>query len=102
MFLKKKGSLVGNYKFGIIESVEISSDGKIRIANVKYRNHKEGISRTTWRTVRELVMIHLGDELNLMQELGEIVTYTDMKCRLAYDFLQFTPGNVPWSYLLWY
>ena len=79
LFLKEEGSLVGSYQFGLVEDVEIGKDNKIRTVNVKYHNHNENISRTTRRAVRELVMIHAVDELNIMEELGAISTYADMK-----------------------
>jgi hypothetical protein len=84
LFLKEEGSLVGNYQYGIIQDIEVGRDGGIRNVKVKYHNHNEGFSRTTDRAVRELVMIHGVDELSIMEELGAIATYADIKCKLAH------------------
>ena len=85
LFLKEEGSLVGSYQYGIIQDVEVSKDGVIRNVKVRYQNHHEGHSRTTNRAVRELVLIHGVDELSLMEELGAIATYADIKCKLAHQ-----------------
>ena len=85
LFLKKEGLLNETYQFGIIESVDISRDNKIRSANVKYRNHNEDFDRVTWRTVRQLIVIHRIDELDIVHELGKIATITDMKRKLHTD-----------------
>ena len=95
LFLKEEGSLVGSYQYGMIDDVKVGRDGKIRTVTVKYHNHNENHLRTTRRAVRELVMIHSVDELSLMEELGAIATYADIKCKLAHnDFPQSTAGNV--------
>ena len=85
LFIKQEGSLVGNYQYGMIGSVEVGRDGRIRTANAKYHHSNENICRTTRRAVREIIMIHHVDELNLMEELGEIATLADMKLRLEDD-----------------
>ena len=63
----------------MINSVEIGRDGKIRTVVVKYRNHNENIDRETRRAVRQLVVIHQVDELNILVELGNVATIADMK-----------------------
>ena len=45
----------------------------IRTVIVRYRNHPENVDRYTTRSVRDLVLIHPVDELNLMEELGKVV-----------------------------
>ena len=82
LFLKQEASLIGNYQYGMVESVERGRDNKIRTVKVKYHNHNENFNRTTRRAVRELIMIHPVSELNLMEELGGISTYADMKYKL--------------------
>ena len=82
LFLKKEGLLNETYQFGIIESVEISRDQIVRAANVRYRNHDESFDRTTRRTVRQLIVIHRVDELNIVYELGQIATIADIKRKL--------------------
>ena len=49
-----------------------SKDGIFRKVVVKYCNHNENTDWFTTRAVRELVMIHPIDELNLIEELGQI------------------------------
>ena len=70
IFVKDEGSYSGEYKFGIIDGVNVSKDGKIRSVVVKYRNAQEEIMRTTHRAVRTLVIIHRIDEVDVMEELG--------------------------------
>ena len=73
LFLKQKGSVISNnYHYGMIHEIIQSKDGIIRKVVVKYRNHNENTDRFTTRAVRELVMIHPIDELNLIEELGQI------------------------------
>ena len=71
LFNKAEGSMVGEYKYGIVEECHPSSDGRIRSVTVRYRNASEGIDRTTKRAVRTLVVIHRIDEIDLMEELGD-------------------------------
>ena len=82
LFLKKEGLLNTTYQYGMIKSVEIGRDGKIRTVVVKYRNHNEMFDRETRRAVRQLVMIHQVDELDILVELGNIATVADMKRKL--------------------
>ena len=71
LFLKQEDSIVSNtYQYGMIDKIIPSRDGIIRKAVVKYRNPNENVDRFTTRAVRELVMIHPVDELNLIEELG--------------------------------
>ena len=71
LFDKSEGSFVGDYQYGMVDSVKVGTDGKIRAVTVKYRNASENVSRTTFRAVRKLVIIHRVDEIDLMEELGE-------------------------------
>ena len=82
LFLKKEGLLNETYQYGTIKSTDIGRDGKIRGAVVRYRNHNENPDRETHRAVRQLIMIHRVDELNILQELGEIAIIADMKLKL--------------------
>ena len=79
LFLKKEGKLNTTYQYGIVKSAEPGRDGIIRKAILKYRNHTETFDRETCRAVRQLVVIHCVDELNIIQELGKIATIADMK-----------------------
>ena len=58
----------------MIHEIEPSRDGLIRKVVVKYRNSNENVDRFTTRAVRELVIIHLIDEVHLMEELGKMAT----------------------------
>ena len=77
LFLKDEGALVGEYKYGMIEDAKVSKDGRIRSVTIRYRNSNENIDRTTNRAVRSLVIIHRVDEVDLMEELGNAVTYAN-------------------------
>jgi hypothetical protein len=71
LYNKGEGSFVGLYKYGIVEEVHRSDDGRIRSVTIRYRNANEDVNRTTVRAVRSLVVIHRIDELNIMEELGK-------------------------------
>ena len=76
LFLKHEGSITGDYQYGMIDKVNRGNDEKVRSVNVRYRNAKEDIDTTA---VRQLVMIHPIDNINLLCELHEIATVADMK-----------------------
>ena len=59
-----------------------SRDGIFRKVVVKYRNNQENVDRFTTRAVRELVLIHPVDELNLMEKLEKMATVAYMKQNL--------------------
>ena len=71
LFDKSEGSFVGEYQYGMVDDVKLGPDQKIRAVTVKYRNAAKNVSRTTFRAVRKLIIIHRVDEIDLMQELGE-------------------------------
>ena len=73
------------YQYGMLESVHPSRDNKIRTVSVRYRNHNESVNRITKRAVRELVLIHHVDELDIISELGAIASAVDAKRRLEVD-----------------
>ena len=79
------GELNTTYQYGMIESVHRSKDDTIRTVSVRYRNHTENVNRITKRAVRELVLIHHVDELDIIAELGAIATAVDAKKRLEAD-----------------
>ena len=81
LFLKQESSLQCKYQYGMIDSVFVDKDGVVRKANVKYRNANEKTDRQTFRSVRELIVIHGVDEINIIQELGEIAIIADLKYR---------------------
>ena len=72
LFAKDESSLTsGSYRYGMVESIRRSEDGRIRSITVRYRNSAEAIDRTTIRAVRSLIVIHRIDELNIAEELGK-------------------------------
>ena len=77
LFLKKDCIVGSNYRFGMVEDVDVGRDGKIRQVKVRYRNHNETVDRFTDRAVRSLVVIRRADEMNVMEEMGEIARYVE-------------------------
>ena len=71
LFNRSEGSLIGDYRYGIVDDVSVSPDGKIRAVTVRYRNASENMDRKTFRAVRSLIIIHRADEIDIMEELGE-------------------------------
>ena len=72
LFLKQEGALSTTYQYGMVNEVHRDRDGLVRKVQVKYRNHNESVDRFTWRSVRQLVVIHPVDELSIINELGKI------------------------------
>ena len=72
LFLKQDKNLCIIYQYCIVHSLKISEDGKIRRAVIKYRNHNESTDWYTNRAVREIVMIHPIDELDIITELCDL------------------------------
>ena len=81
LFLHKEREYAGNYQYGLVKSVEIGRDQKIRSIILEYQNHCESFKRETRRAVREIVVVHLLHELGIIRELGEIATFADMKTK---------------------
>ena len=52
LFNRSEGSLVGVYRYSIMDNVSVSPDGKIRAVTVKYCNASENIDRATGKDVR--------------------------------------------------
>ena len=84
LFLKHDNSLSNDYQYGMIQAVHKGIDGKIRSADVKYRNHNENTDRTH-RASRQLVVIHQVHDIDIIVELGENATYCDMKLRAQHS-----------------
>ena len=47
LFLRKEREYAGNYQYGLIKSVEIGGDQKIRNVILEYQNHSESFKRET-------------------------------------------------------
>ena len=58
LFLKLDFLISRTALYGTFLSVQQSSDNVIRKVKVKYRNANENVDRETFRSVRQLVMIH--------------------------------------------
>ena len=78
LFQKNDSVLSVTYQYGMVKSVEVGKDGIVRKVQIKYRNHNENIDRETYRSVRQLVMIHRLDELDVIEELAEMAKYADV------------------------
>ena len=86
LITKDDSVLSTTYQYGIVDGIEVSRDGKSRKAVIRYRNHNETFDRTTYRSVRKLIMIHPFDELDISQDLYECATAADfMKMRNDQD-----------------
>ena len=72
LFLKQGSLLSKTYQYGKVVSVQQNSDDVIRKMKVKYRNANENVDRETFRSVRELVMFHPVDEMDIVQEINSI------------------------------
>ena len=72
LFLKEDFLFSRTGQYGTVLSVQQSSDNVIRKVKVKYRNANENVDRETFRSVRQLVMIHPVDEIDIIQELNNI------------------------------
>ena len=62
----------------LISTVWFGRDQKVRTATVKYQNHNIEFDRETRRSIRQLIVIHRIDELDIIHELGRIATIVDM------------------------
>jgi hypothetical protein len=70
LFLKSDKEFDKQYQYGLIVSMKISRDGKIREIEVEYQNSTENVKRTTNRGVREVVLVHPVGELGIIRELN--------------------------------
>ena len=64
LFLKSEQESNLNYQYGIVRSINKSSDGRVRTIEVEYQNHNEKLKRKTVRGVRDVVVIYRVDELS--------------------------------------
>ena len=65
IFPKEEKVISGRYQYGMIDSVEHGPDNLVRAVQVRYRNSNETTDRITRRSVRNIVVIHMVDELDL-------------------------------------
>ena len=83
LFLKQENQLSSTYKYGMISDLSRTSDDKVHKATVRYRNSTEAVDRFPNRAVRQLIVIHPVDELNMMEELGLIAIFAEMQYKLT-------------------
>ena len=57
---------------GRVSKVYEGKDGRVRRVDVEYQNHNEEVKRSTERGVRELVVVHPIDELDIYTQLHEL------------------------------
>ena len=74
LFLKQDGVLSNSYQYCMVNEIVPSKDGVICKVTVRFRNHQENVDGYTKISVRDLVLIHPNDELNLMEELGKVAS----------------------------
>ena len=72
LFLKSEQEFDRIYQYGIVTTTVQSRDGIVRLVEVEYQNPGENIKRCTNRGVRELVVSHHIDEIDLSKELYEL------------------------------
>jgi len=84
LFLKHDSKLSKTYQYGMVKEVELSSDGLIRKVHIKYQNYNENVERGTFRSTRELVIIHRIDEIDIIKDLGEIAVTADANYNYEY------------------
>ena len=74
LFLKNDSVLSSIYQYGLVKEIHRGKDDKIRKVKVMYRNSNESSDRETFRAVRELIVIHHVDEININDELNKMYT----------------------------
>ena len=88
LILKEEKELCNVYQYGMVETVHRGRDSIIRKVFVRYRNANEATSRTTLRSARSLIVIHPVDEIDVIQELGEIAIKVDIERKNAVAALE--------------
>ena len=58
----------------MITNTEHGNDDIARRIDMKYRNTNENINQLTKRSARDIVVIYRIDKINIIEELGMIVT----------------------------
>ncbi|XP_066914399.1 uncharacterized protein [Clytia hemisphaerica] len=76
LFLKNDSLINSTYQYGIVRELFPGRDSKVRKVKVAYKNHNESVFRETNRAVRELVVIHQVDEVDLVDGLNEMFNLT--------------------------
>ena len=87
LILKHDSEISSNYQYGMIDSIEVGRDLKVRKIHVRYRNANQEIDYVTFRSARSIVVIHPVDEINIMQHIGRIAMEVDREKRNARQWL---------------
>lgn len=77
LFTKIDSVISKTYTYGMVKSVEIGDDGKVRRVTLKYQNQNEKVHRETTRSVRNLVLINSIDDSDIMFEISEMAKRVD-------------------------
>ena len=77
LFLKSEKEFDLQYQYGMVSKVYEGRDNIIRKVDVEYQNDKEGVKRSTQRGVRDLVIIHSVEELDIYKTLHEMFETSD-------------------------
>ena len=72
IFLKSSKEFEKQYQYGLVKTVRVGKDNKIRKIEVEYQNHEESVKRCTVRGAGDIVVIHPADEIGISFELGAI------------------------------
>ena len=72
LFPKSDKEFDKQYQYGIITEVKVGRDRRIREVKIQYKNHNENVKCSTNRGVREIVVIHPVDELDIMREVSTL------------------------------
>ena len=70
LFLKSEKDFEEIYQYGIVKTLHKGRDNLIRKVDVEYQNSNEGTKRTTQRGVRDLIVVHPIDELDIYERLS--------------------------------
>ena len=73
IFLKSEKEYDEQYQYGIVSSIHRSNDRRIRRVYIEYKNPNETLKRDTQRGVRDLIIVHPVDELNIYERLDQMV-----------------------------
>ena len=70
LFLKSEKDFEEIYQYGIVKMVHKGRDDLVRKVDVEYQNSNEATKRTTQRGVRDLIVVHPIDELDIYERLS--------------------------------
>ena len=74
LFSKSDKEFEHLYQYGLVTTLHTSNDGLVRSVEVTYQNHTENVKRVTTRGVRELIVIHPVDQVDISTELHNLAT----------------------------